>query len=164
MRHFITFLLLLTFSSIRGQSSLTITVDSSDANYSLLITKDEIQHKMLVAVQQLRTGTIDTLYDNLNVDHEPSKLIFAKIVEDKYCILLIENRYSFIYRHYECLNDRWQFQHGEILVWKRREFTTTVEVLDYKNIKMRNGSGDYIFRIDLANRKMVKEKVETDKH
>lgn len=164
MRHVITFLLLLSFSSIRGQSGLTITVDSSDANYLLLVTKDNTQPKIMVTVQQRRTGTIDTLYDNLNVQGAPVQLIFTKIVQDKYCVLLTENNSAFIYRYYEWVNERWQYQKYKILAWKNRAFTTTVEVLDYMNIKIRDGSGDYIFRMDLANQKMVIEKIETDKH
>lgn len=143
---------------------LSVTIDSSNTDHLLIVTKDLSQTRMVIAIRQHQTEKTDTLYNNLNGQGVSVKLYFVKILDDKYCVMLTESMFAFSYRYYEWKDSRWQFQHGEVMVWKNREFSTTVEVLDYKNIKVRNGSGDYIFRMDPVNQKMVKEKIETDKH
>ena len=119
MKQFTILLFLLSYYSVWGQSRLSVTVDSSNINYLLLVTKDSSQTRMVIAIQQRQTGKTDTLYDNLNLPHAQAKLYFAKILDDKYCVMLIENMYTFSYRYYEWKDALWKFQGGQVLTWKK---------------------------------------------
>ncbi len=156
--------MLLAYSPGWGQSELAITVDSSNTDHLLFITRDLSHPRMIVAIKQTQTGKIDTVYDNLNLPGDPAKLIFVNILDNKHCVMLVESFFVFVYRYYEWQDPHWKYQRTEVLAWKNREFTTTVEALDYRNIKVRNGAGDFIYRMDLENRKMIKEKIKTDIH
>jgi len=117
--------------------------------------------RMLISIKNIKTGRLDTLYDNLNNElNIPTKLLFNKIVEDKYFVMILESDGAYIHRYYEWNDNAWKFVRDKVVSWKSKEFTSKINIIEYDKLEVTDREGDYLWKFDLPNKKFEKEDVK----
>jgi hypothetical protein len=129
-----------------------------------VVLKDSTGYRMLITVKHKKSNLIDTLYNN----YKPFNPVYLHFIKktDNHIIILTESERLFAYKVYKINSiGRWEYNKSELLGYKSRYLpSTTIEIIDYFNIKIRNGEGDFLWNYDIASDKFTKTEITSGSH
>lgn len=162
MKHIFTLLILFCCLSLFSQS--TIVADTMSKDFLLSINMDQSKTRMIISTKYLPENRVDTIYDNLSDKNGiPTFLKFAKIINNKYLVMLFDAEYEVLYNVCEW-DGTWKTSAFELLAFKQKDILPMIEVLDYLTIKVKNEEKTTIWKFDLEEKKLTKKDVISDKN
>ena len=130
-----------------------------------LVKKIDAQgYRMLITMEHVKSNKVDTLYHNTE-GYAPVYLHFIKRVDDSTILMLEEDEFMISGRVYKFnSNGHWEYRKSKSLATKSLFFSTTVDIIDYYNIKIRNQEGDFLWHYDNATESLQKMEIKSEKH
>lgn len=119
---------------------------------------------MTISIKNIVNNKIDTIYDNLSTKSGvPTKLEFAKIISDKYFVMMVETPMAFLYDSYEW-DDGWKPIGFTPIAWKNTTYSTAIDVIDYITIRVVSGKNAFLWKFDVEKKSMNREEIKSDKN